>query len=128
MDWDTWFYSPGLPPKPDFDTSLVDVCYDLAFKWENDLEGSFEPRSDDIKGWTANQIVVFLNSVQAFKKPMSKANTQTMGSTYGFARSGNVEVVARFFQVALKAKDHSVYEPTAELLGNVGRMKFVRPL
>ena len=35
VDWDTWFYQPGLPPKPDFDTSMVDVCYSLAKKWEN---------------------------------------------------------------------------------------------
>jgi leukotriene-A4 hydrolase len=35
VDWDTWFYKPGLPPKPDFDTSMVDKCYALAKKWES---------------------------------------------------------------------------------------------
>jgi leukotriene-A4 hydrolase len=35
LDWDKWFYAPGLPPKPDFDTSMVDVCYALAKKWES---------------------------------------------------------------------------------------------
>lgn len=35
VDWDTWFYSPGLPPKPQFDTSMVDKCYALADKWES---------------------------------------------------------------------------------------------
>lgn len=35
VDWETWFYAPGLPPKPDFDTSLVDECYALADKWAN---------------------------------------------------------------------------------------------
>lgn len=34
VDWDTWFYAPGLPPKPKFDTSMVDKCYALADKWE----------------------------------------------------------------------------------------------
>jgi leukotriene-A4 hydrolase len=35
IDWEAWFYKPGLPPKPDFDTSIVDKCYALAKKWES---------------------------------------------------------------------------------------------
>lgn len=35
VDWDAAFYSPGLPPKPDFDTSMVDKSYALAKKWED---------------------------------------------------------------------------------------------
>ena len=125
VDWDSWFYNPGLPPKPDFDTSLVDVCYDLASKWKT---GNIEPRQEDIKGWSANQVVVFLDTIQAFTKPLDKRASQTMGSTYGFAKSQNVEVVSRYYQAALKAEDETVYKLTSELLGNVGRMKFVRPL
>ena len=128
VDFESWFYKPGLPPKPDFDTSLVDVCYDLAAKWENSHAELFHPKTEDISGWSANQIVVFLNRVQDFPSPLSKERSQTMASTYGFSKSRNVEIVARYFQVGLKAKDESVYKPTAELLGNVGRMKFVRPL
>lgn len=37
IDWDTWFYKPGLPPKPDFDTSMADKCYALAKKWESEV-------------------------------------------------------------------------------------------
>lgn len=125
VDWDSWFYSPGLPPKPNFDTSLVDVCYDLASKWETP---DFEPREQDIKGWSANQVVVFLDTVQAFPNALDKRATQSMGATYGFRKSQNVEVVSRYYQAALRAKDETVYEPTAQLLGSVGRMKFVRPL
>jgi leukotriene-A4 hydrolase len=51
-----------------------------------------------------------------------------MGSTYGYDKSANVELVARFYSVGLKARWKGCYEPTAKLLGQVGRMKFVRPL
>ena len=128
VDWDAWFYNPGLPPKPNFDTSLVDVCYELSSKWENLRLEKFEPKAQDIRGWAANQIVVFLDKVQEFAQGLTKSETQIMQSVYGFADSGNAEVVARYFMVALKAKDDSVYKPTAKLLSNVGRMKFVRPL
>lgn len=35
VDWNTWFYAPGMPPKPEFDTSMVDKCYALSDKWES---------------------------------------------------------------------------------------------
>ncbi|KAK3176883.1 hypothetical protein OEA41_008209 [Lepraria neglecta] len=128
VDWDAWFYKPGLPPKSKFETSLVDVCYALASKWKNIKAEKFEHKVQDVKGWGANQVVIFLDSVQAFAHKLDKCETQAMGSVYGYAKSGNIEVVARYFQVALRAKDNSLYKPTAELLGNVGRMKFVQPL
>jgi len=130
LDWDKWFYTPGLPPKPDFDTSMVDVCYKLADKWEAVSKGdsSFEPSASDIEGWVANQTVVFLERVQKFSQPLRKKDVEAMGKAYGFAKSQNVEVSSRYFIVGLKAKDKAVYEATAALLAKVGRMKFVRPL
>jgi len=35
IDWEGRFTNPGLPPKPTFDTSLIDVCYELADKWKS---------------------------------------------------------------------------------------------
>lgn len=37
VDWNKWFYQPGLPPKPKFDTSMVDRCYSLAEKWLSEV-------------------------------------------------------------------------------------------
>ncbi|KAI4278911.1 MAG: hypothetical protein L6R38_005126, partial [Xanthoria sp. 2 TBL-2021] len=130
VDWDAWFYQPGLPPKPHFDTSMVDVCYALADKWKgfgNSDNGSFKPQEKDIEGWMANQVVVLLERIQDFEKPLSKEAVHVMGQTYGFFKSKNVEIVSRYLAVGLKAKSEEVLEPTAELLGRVGRMKFVRP-
>ena len=83
VDWDKWFYSPGLPPKPEFDTSLVDVCYALASKWEKADPKSFVPKAEDIKDWKGKQVVVFLDQLQALAKPLDKSLVQAMGRTYG---------------------------------------------
>ena len=128
VDWDSWFYMPGLPPKPNFDTSLVDVCYSLAQKWRNFESEKFQPKPEDIDEWSANQVVIFLERVLDFSPPLSSQQSQIMGSSYGFGKRQNVEIVARYFQIGLKAKNETVYQPTADLLGRVGRMKFVRPL
>jgi hypothetical protein len=37
IPWEDRFYKPGLPPKPDFDTSYVDSCLALAEKWKQDV-------------------------------------------------------------------------------------------
>ena len=134
VDWERWFYAPGLPPwKPEFDTSLVDVCYALAKKWEtlrvdSKETSNFEPHPDDAKGWTANQIVVFLETLQLFPSPLHHQAVQSLGSVYSLDSSANVEIVSRFYQIGLIAGYKGVLKPTAELLGRVGRMKFVRPL
>lgn len=143
VDWDTWFFAPGMPPKPDFDTSMVDKCYALADRWETltatptptptsadarPTAQGFEPAASDIAGWTANQVVVFLERVQGFRTPLPAAKSALLGATYRLTGTRNVELSSRYFGVGLRAHDPSVYGPTAELLGTVGRMKFVRPL
>ncbi|KAL9031432.1 MAG: hypothetical protein Q9196_000535 [Gyalolechia fulgens] len=131
VDWEAWFYKPGFPPKPDFDTSLVDACYALADRWKHygdSAETRFAPRPEDIEGWMANQLVVFLERIQSFEQRMSADAVHVMGATYGFTTSQNVEVVSRYLTVGLMARSGEVLGPTAELLGKVGRMKFVRPL
>lgn len=87
----------------------------------------FSPHEDDIKGWTANQIVVFLERVQDFEQPVDREGVRAMGTVYGFAESRNVEVVSRWLRVGLRAREEGCYPVTAGLLGRVGRMKFVVP-
>jgi leukotriene-A4 hydrolase len=141
VDWDAWFYKPGMPPKPKFDTSMVDQCYALADKWQSKvcaplfateqlliMSKEFTPSPSDISGWTANQIVVFLERVQLFSAPLTPSQSQAMGKAYSLSTSRNVELSFRYFSIGLTAKDETVYQPTADLLGRVGRMKFVLPL
>jgi leukotriene-A4 hydrolase len=71
---------------------------------------------------------VFLQTVLAFDEPLPAELVEKMGDAYQFSRSQNVEVKAAYFEVALKNKVASTYQGVAELLGQVGRMKFVRPL
>lgn len=128
VDWDTWFYAPGLPPRPDFDSSLVDIVYELAKKWESLPSSDFTPTAKDVEGLTANQFIVFLERVIQFEEQISPEHFQLMGKTYGFATSTNIEVSNLYFQLGLKVGDRSAIEPTVKLLGEIGRMKFVRPL
>lgn len=148
FDWDNLFYAPGYPKKPDFDDTLVKSCYELAEKWQRVADGEgkdWTPKPTDIEGWVANQSVVFLERVQGFVEKLSTEKVLEMGKTYQYDKSQNIELVSRYFSIGLKARVKELYEPSADLLGRIGklpclsisllaqlmctgRMKFVRPL
>lgn len=131
VDWDTWFYKPGFPPKPDYDTALVDQVYSLADKWQKfteDKDADFVPKPSDVEGWSANQLVVFLEKVISFPKPLPIAHANYLGSYYSLRETHNVEVSSRYYQIAMISGDTSIKPLVADMLSKVGRMKFVRPL
>lgn len=88
----------------------------------------FTPSAKDVTGLTANQKLVFLGTVQDFEEPLFAAQAAKMGETYEFLNSNNVELKSAYFAIALRSKVTTAYPLVAELLGQVGRMKFVRPL
>ena len=128
VDWDAWFHSPGLPPKPNFDTSLAGICYALAAKWKHPQVANSEPHIQDIEGMDGNQISVFLNTILNFPKPLHKLMFRKMSSIYGFAESKNVEILKRYLQIGLRARDELIYRPVTDFLGTTGRIYDVRPL
>ncbi|KAK7754013.1 Leucyl aminopeptidase yscIV [Diatrype stigma] len=125
IPWEERLYAPGLPPKPDFNTAYVDTCLDLAEKWKQD---DYTPDAKDTASFTANQMVVFLQEVQKFSSPLSAERSHLLGTTYKISSSKNVEVKSAYYLIALRAEDRAEFPGIVELLGSVGRMKFVRPL
>ncbi|KAI0108391.1 peptidase family M1-domain-containing protein [Daldinia grandis] len=125
IPWEEKFYKPGLPPKPDFNMAYVDSCLALAEKWKNE---DYQPTSKDIESFTANQTLVFLQAVQSFSKPLSVERSHLLGTTYNISSSKNVELKSAYYLIALQAGDRQELSGIVDLLGSVGRMKFVRPL
>lgn len=71
---------------------------------------------------------MFLETVERFDSPLTPEKSQLLGSVYDFTSSQNVELQTAYYKIALRAKDTSCYQAAADLVGQVGRMKFVRPL
>lgn len=139
IDWELWLYKPGMPPvKPDFDTTLVDQCYSLADRWfraarnNDDLTKIFKP--SDVEGFTANQSVVFLDTMLSFDKldnfkwKYYRGALHVLDQVYhAYATSSNAEVLFRWFVVQVGGENRQFYDQLGEWLGTVGRMKFARP-
>ncbi|QPG75339.1 hypothetical protein FOA43_002692 [Brettanomyces nanus] len=141
IDWKIWLFEPGLPPKPKFDTQMVDECYNLASKWisvaskyPEELKSVF--KAADIESFSANQNLVFLDTLvgsdgeNGFKwnSTNGKEAIEIMGRVYAkYAKSENAEVLFRWFRLQLTGRIKPSYQKLADWLGTVGRMKFVRP-
>ena len=80
-----------------------------------------------MESFTANQKIVFLDKLQE-SGPLPVERAQLLGKVYDLIASKNVELKSSYYRVALDANDPTCVYGVAELLGQVGRMKFVRPL
>lgn len=88
---------------------------------------SFEPKAEDVADFTAKQKLVFLDKIKSLAS-LGLDQIRLMGKVYGFAASKNAELKTSYYLIALNAGDSSCSGGVVELLGSVGRMKFVRPL
>lgn len=146
VDWETWLYKPGIPPRPHFITALADNVYQLADKWvemAQHLKNTEDFRSEfnaiDIKDFNSNQLVLFLETLtqngHSNKKPKDfdwakfPVASRALLDIYqdNIVKSQNAEVVFKMFKFQIFAKLQEEYKHLADWLGTVGRMKFVRP-
>lgn len=135
VDWETWLYKPGLPPKPTFDTTLADYVYSLAHKWFDAIQSgdfdSFKP--GDLSEVSTVQLVLFLDTlVQNNERVHWSQHTNAAEGLLQIYQerisdSQNAEIVFRKFRFQIEARISYAYEELAQWLGTVGRMKFVRP-
>ncbi len=127
IPWEERFYTPGLPPKPKFNTAYVDSCLALADKWKQAVSvgaiscaldipcpaviltryQDYQPSPKDLESFTANQILVFLQTVQNFPSPLNAERSHLLGTTYSISSSKNVELKTAYYLIALNAGDRS---------------------
>ncbi|GLC43936.1 hypothetical protein PLESTB_000211500 [Pleodorina starrii] len=137
VDWDTWFFAPGMPPVTNsYDTSLAQQAYDLAMRWHTcdvmgiGSDGPPGASPADVSGWSSEQMVAFLDKLGQFRapQPMHSRVTKKLAEMYGIYESNNAEIRFSFFKLAIPAEDDSALPAAAAMLRNQGRMKFLRPL
>jgi len=129
IDWDTWFYSPGMPPyKPNFDSSLATACRGLAKRWQDwDTSKDCPFDGSELETFKSEQTVEMLNTLLK-GDPLSIKALEKMESLYKLSENRNVEVVFRWIRVGLAARWKTILPLAVDLVSKQGRMKFVRPL
>jgi len=130
IDWEAWLHKPGmLPVAPRFDTSLVDAAHSLAAAL---MEGKAQPSADDFKGWSSNQLVIFLQAIVDAQKDAGPAPfaalLQRIDELHHLTQSRNAEVRFKWLTACVRAGLDYVFPAVVSFLTEQGRMKFVRPL
>ncbi|KAG8941943.1 hypothetical protein FRC04_003902 [Tulasnella sp. 424] len=145
IDFEAWLHGEGLdlPAVVEYDTTLAQKAYDLAKAW-NDSRST--PPSDlkfsqsDLKDFSSNQIVVFLETLQSLSPGLPGSHLRLMSKTYSsFNTTGNAEIRSRWYGLVLQSEEKDVAQEFTEQAakwivgtekgstGLKGRMKFCRP-
>lgn len=132
VDWNTWFYKPGLPPTVvDFDRSLSQASERLAQEWLQVDRSNAPIPTLNVQAWSSNQMTCFLDgliSLTSPNQPLKCSTLQSMDALYGFAKSRNAEILLRYCRLAIASEDKSVLPVVTRFITSQGRMKFIRPL
>ncbi|RHY08670.1 hypothetical protein DYB36_003259 [Aphanomyces astaci] len=132
IDWQTWFYGPGMPQRPAFDTTISAASERLADRWHavGATAAAFDAK--DVDSWTSSQYVVFLERVlnlsvkeQRFLDP---ATLEALGQLYKLTSTKNSEVRMRYQTLSVRSEAAFILPYVEVFLKEQGRMKFVRPL
>lgn len=130
IEWETWLYKPGMPPYiPEYDRSLATVCEQLAAKWQKcSVEASSCAASEnDMSALNSNQVNYFLQLLLE-SEPLPVEKLQAMDKTYKLSQVKNSEIRFRWIRLGLKARWPKIVDMALEMVAEVGRMKYIRPL
>ncbi|XP_064604430.1 leukotriene A-4 hydrolase-like isoform X1 [Liolophura sinensis] len=129
VDWNTWFYGVGMPPvKPQYDTSLADICHQLGDRWSAASDGDLSAFSPtDLSNLSSVQVRQFLNHLLQ-QPPLSVAKLEKMEELYQLMKVQNSEVHFRWLRLCIRGEWSQAIAPALKFVSDQGRMKFVRPL
>jgi len=117
VDAATWIDGEGIPadaPRPrSAKLSAIEAL------------GGGVPEAAAASAWTALEWQVYLESVP---RPAPADVLRALDERFALTRSTNYDVLAGWLQLALESGYHAVVPRTEEVLGAVGRMKYLRPL
>lgn len=117
IDANTWLDGEGVPASAPRARSERLAAIEAL--------GGALPTKDVASTWSATEWQVYLESVP---RPASEAMCRALDQQHALTASMNYEVLVAWLTLALHSGYHDVVPRVEEVLGTVGRMKFLRPL
>jgi leukotriene-A4 hydrolase len=117
VDAKTWIDGPGLPAtfwKPE--SARLAAVQKVAGR---------VPTKDETNAWTATEWQLYL---EAMPKPSPVAMCEELDAKYALTGSKNPEVLVAWLVLACESGYAAALPRTEEVLGQIGRMKYLKPL
>lgn len=120
---DEWIYGPGIPeniPLPESGRfAQVDAQVEA-------LEAGAETKALETADWTTHE---WLHFIRHLPTDMAMEKMRAIDRAFGFSRSGNSEILAAWFELAIRnGYDAQIRPQVEDFLVKVGRRKFLTPL
>ncbi|HMQ49480.1 MAG TPA: M1 family metallopeptidase [Saprospiraceae bacterium] len=123
VNWEAWIYQPGIPdniPIP------VSDRFDAVATQVKALEQGAPTADLKTEGWSSHE---WLHFIRHLPVDFSTKQMGALDQQFGFAQSGNSEIQAAWYQLAIKNGYWPAIEGQIEaFLIKVGRRKFLTPL
>lgn len=122
IDIDAWVYQPGLPTNSP-------AVGSVNFERLDSLIGSWD-RSKDIDVLTGKKLSTneTLYLISHLPEGIQTKDMSALDKAFNFTGSGNAEIQAAWYALAIRKKYEPAYTNIEEFLTKVGRRKFLMPL
>jgi leukotriene-A4 hydrolase len=122
VDARAWLYEPGLPANaPAFRSARLDSLVARAQAFPRGAR----PAPAEVAGWSAAETLVYL---QNLAREIDRDGCAWLDAAMGLTGRGNYEILVEWLTVAAGSDYEPVFPRLREVLLQVGRMKYLRPL
>jgi leukotriene A-4 hydrolase/aminopeptidase len=119
---ESWLYKPGLPDNAPLPKShALDAIQNQA----RGFSGGRKPSTDEVTRWAPDQLLLFL---QGLPRPLPKDECAWLAEELNLPNGRNYEIVVEWLSIALASGYEPAFPAAREVLSEVGRMKYLRPL
>jgi aminopeptidase N len=119
---DQWLDGAGMPPnEPRFTCAALEERQALAAR----VAAGVRPEAAVLAGWPTAETLVFLN---ALPRRLDEGTCAWLDRALGLTARGNHEILVAWLTIAIASDYGPALQRVREVLTNVGRMKYLRPL
>ena len=122
FDFRQWIYGPGLPDGCD---PVISSLFQRVNAEISQFKNGVPASALHTQKWVAQEWLHFLNGLP---QQLSVQQMTELDNNFSFTNSGNSEIAAAWFQLAIENEYTAAYPAIENFLNTVGRRKFLMPL
>ncbi len=119
---EAWLHETGLPGNaPIFKSEKLNELTSAAGTFADGKR----PSAQQVDSWNSSELLVFL---QRLPRELDRESLAWLDENFGLTRRRNYEIVVEWLNIAAGSDYEPVFHRIREVLMEVGRMKYLRPL
>jgi leukotriene-A4 hydrolase len=117
-----WIHQPGLPQNaPLFTSARLVELEGLGKGWSDGIR----PDVAEAKNWSPEDWQIFL---QAMPRSLTAEDCRWLDENFNLTAQGNCEILSNWLLIAVASGYEPTFDRVRSFLGEVGRMKYLKPL